>query len=260
MRIAVVTGGGRGIGRAITRRLARAGWRCLIAGLDREDLEKTSALLAPIGPPVITCECDISRDDGRRQLMGLAADMDGGLGLLVNCAGRSTRMSLFEQSEASWRDELATNVIAASLLSAWAIEAMKDYGGGAIINIGSVYGALGLNAMFYDPGQYPQETPTGPVRVPAYHASKGALVALSRDLAIVGGRWNVRVNTVSPGMIKDPERIVNNDKMQLIRNATPLNRLGKPDDVAAVVEFLASDDASFVTGAEWIVDGGWSVW
>lgn len=259
-RIAVVTGGGRGIGRAITLRLARAGWGCLIAGLDQEDLEKTRALVTPIGSPAVTCECDISSNDGRRHLTRLADNMDGQLGLLVNCAGRSTTMPLFGQSELTWQKELATNLVAASLLSSWAIERMKENGGGAVLNIGSVYGALGLNAKFYDSDQYPQEGPSGPVRVPAYHASKGGLAALTRDLAIVGGRWNVRVNTISPGMIKDPEREVNSDKMELIRKATPLKRLGNPNDVAAVVEFLASDEASFVNGAEWVVDGGWSAW
>ncbi|RBM17995.1 hypothetical protein DI005_20370 [Prauserella sp. PE36] len=86
------------------------------------------------------------------------------------------------------------------------------------------------------------------------------LAALTREFAVVAARWNVRVNTVAPGTIKTPEHDVSPELAQLLCDATPLRRLGTPDDVAAVVEFLASDDAAFVTGAEWVVDGGWSVW
>lgn len=256
--LAIVTGGGRGIGRAITLRLIKAGWVCVIAGLDRDDLEETAARANSSGGGVLTHECDLATTEGRQSLAHIAESTASQLRLLVNCAARSTGMPLFKQSAEVWRAELDTNLIAVSMLSSWAIEQMKS-SGGTVINIGSVYGSLGLNSTLYQ-GIYPQDGSDGPVRSPAYHASKGGLAALTRELAVVAGPWNVRVNTVSPGMIKTPEREVSSEREARFGESTPLRRLGQPDDVAAVVEFLASDAASFVTGAEWVVDGGWSIW
>lgn len=258
-RLAVITGGGRGIGRAITLRLANSGWQCLTVGLEREDLEKTALLVEEKGHTLLFDECDIATEGGRAVVAALAEGSGCELGLLVNCAARSTAMPLFEQSAETWCDELTTNVSAAALLSSWAIETMKPRRRGAIINIGSVYGSLGLNSWFYD-GIYPQDGPAGPTRSPAYHASKGALAALTRELAVVAGQWNIRVNTVSPGMIQTPEREVVPELLERFREGTPLQRLGQPEDIASVVRFLASEEASFVTGAEWVVDGGWSIW
>lgn len=258
-KLAVVTGGGRGIGRAITLRLVKSGWRCLIAGLDDEDLQGTAAAGGLAEGAIATHQCDLATGAGRESLTSRAGRMNEQLGLLVNCAARSTPMPLFQQSETTWRAELETNLIAASLLSSWAIGEMKDSGGGVVVNIGSVYGLLGLNSEYYE-GIYPQHGSNGPIRSPAYHASKGGLAALTRELAVVGGQWNVRVNTVSPGMIKTPERPLSPELVAGFCTGTPLRRLGEPDDVASVVEFLASDGASFVNGAEWVVDGGWSIW
>ncbi|WP_435156256.1 SDR family NAD(P)-dependent oxidoreductase [Amycolatopsis sacchari] len=256
-KMAVITGGGRGIGRAITERLVAHGWHCLIAGLDREDLEKTAG---GADGKVATLECDVSTEAGMNALTGMADRQDEELKLLVNCAARSTPMPLFEQDEQVWRAELATNVTAISMLTGWAISKMRHSGGGSIVNIGSVYGRLGLNSRFYNQDRFPQDEDEGPVRVIAYHASKGAVAALTRDLAIAAGKWNVRVNTVCPGMICIPERPIEPERKQQFREWTPLQRLGRPEDVAAAVEFLASEDSSFITGAELVVDGGWSIW
>lgn len=256
-KLAVVTGGGRGIGRAITTRLVKSGWQCLIAGLEREDLASTADDTS--GAAVLIHECDLATDEGRVSLIRAVEASPHRLGLLVNCAAQSTAMPLFKQSPETWRHELETNLVAVALLSSWAIEQMRDSRDGIVINIGSVYGSLGLNSRFYE-RTYPQDGADGPERCPAYHASKGGLAALTRELAVVGGQWNVRVNTVSPGMIKTAERNVAPDLIKRFNEATPLGRLGVPEDIAAVVSFLASSEASFVTGAEWVVDGGWSVW
>lgn len=258
-KVAVITGGARGIGRAITVRLSTAGWTCIAADLDHDALQRTASMM-DTSAAIYACTCDISTADGRAEIAYCTRQTHLPIGAIINCAATKTPMGLFEQSTESWQAELSTNVIAASLLSAWAIEQMIPNRGGCIVNIGSIYGHLGMNSRFYDSREAPQDLPYGPVRGPAYHASKGALAALTRDLAVTAGRWNIRVNTVSPGMIRIPERKINEQKADMIREATPLGRLGTPEDVAAVVEFLISDAASFVTGVDWIVDGGWSVW
>jgi NAD(P)-dependent dehydrogenase (short-subunit alcohol dehydrogenase family) len=137
---------------------------------------------------------------------------------------------------------------------------MRDRGWGRIINIGSVYGVLGLNPALYD--SFPDDPDAGPTRQPAYHSSKGALLNLTRDLAIAVAKWRVTVNTVSPGMIiTDQSRgLLSEDVKRRLCEMTPLGRFGEPAEIAYMVRFLASDEAAFITGEEIRVDGGWTIW
>lgn len=201
-KLAVVTGGGRETPRTITLRLVKSGWRCLNAGLDREDLEEKAAVDGVPGEAIITHECDIATDAGRQSLTRLSEGVNEPLGLLDNCAARSSPIPLFQQSEATWRAELETNLIPVSLLSSWAISEMGESGGSVVINIGSVYGSLDLNSKYYR-GICPQGGSDGPPRSPAYHASKGGLAALTREFAVLSGQWNIRVNTISSGVSKN---------------------------------------------------------
>lgn len=258
-KTAVITGGGRGIGRAITLRLLKSVQQCVIAGLDEVELRGTASLAEFGVSKLHTIQCDLSTPVGRASLQDYISGSALAVNVLVNCAAQSTGMPLFDQSEEVWRKQLDINLVAASILSAWAMKQMRSTGGGSIINIGSVYGLLGLNAKYYE-GVYPQNGESGPMRALAYHASKGGLAALTRELAVVGGAWNVRVNTISPGMIRTAERYIDEARRDQFKEATPLKRMGSPEDIAAVVDFLASDEASFVTGADWVVDGGWSIW
>jgi NAD(P)-dependent dehydrogenase (short-subunit alcohol dehydrogenase family) len=124
-----------------------------------------------------------------------------------------------------------------------------------------VYGSLGLNAALYA-GLFPDDEGAGPTRQPAYHASKGAVLNLTRDLAVAVARDGITVNTVSPGMFltEQSRGIVNDDVVRELSAMTPLGRFGEPREVAAAIGFLVSEQASFVTGAELRVDGGWTIW
>lgn len=137
-KLAVITGGGHGIGRAITLRLARSGWNCLIAGLDCEDLEDTARAVECEGRSLFFLKCDVSIDEVRRVLTQRAEEAAEPLGLVVNSAAHSTAMPLFDQSPDTWQAELDTNVTAVALLSSWAIERMRPLREGAGINIGAI--------------------------------------------------------------------------------------------------------------------------
>ncbi|MFD4191814.1 SDR family NAD(P)-dependent oxidoreductase [Amycolatopsis thermoflava] len=257
-RLTVVTGGGSGIGRAIALRFARDGGTCLIAGLEKSLLEETAEVDASCTRRFLVHEADLATDEGRESLWCAVSEAESQLATLVNCAGRSSRMNLFKPLAEAWRLDLETNLTAIGVLSAWALETMRRSGGGSIVNIGSVYGRLGMNDRFYRE-VCPVDAQEGPLRAPAYNASKGGLAALTRELAAVGGRWNVRVNTVSPGMIKTPRPDLDEARERRFAEETPLRRMGTPEDIAEVVAFLSSDRAAFVTGVDLPVDGGWSI-
>jgi NAD(P)-dependent dehydrogenase (short-subunit alcohol dehydrogenase family) len=137
---------------------------------------------------------------------------------------------------------------------------MADNGGGAIVNIGSVYGrVVAMNTAFYA-DRLAADTPSGPTRAVSYIASKGAVLSLSRELAVAGAPMGVRVNTVLPGMIDVGQPSVTERMRRALSDATPLGRFGTAEEVAAAVRFLVSSESSFVTGAELVVDGGWTAW
>lgn len=138
---------------------------------------------------------------------------------------------------------------------------MRDHGGGRIVNIGSVYGSLGLNNTYYG-ARLPWITDgnRGPVREVAYSASKGAVLQLTRELATALGPWNITVNTVTPGMIPVAAIPMAEDIRDRLSGMTPLGRVGLPSEIAPAVWFLAGPGASFITGAELKIDGGWSIW
>jgi NAD(P)-dependent dehydrogenase (short-subunit alcohol dehydrogenase family) len=134
---------------------------------------------------------------------------------------------------------------------------MRERGYGRIINIGSILGMLAPSPMVID---QPEDPDLGPWRSPPYFAAKGGLYSITRDLAAATGRWGITVNLVTPGMIERPERPRPPQIAREVAEHTPVGRLGTPDDVGPLVRFLASEDASFITGANVVVDGGWSIW
>jgi len=258
---AIITGGGTGIGRGIVEALAGAGVDCLVAGRRREPLDEAVAALAGSPGAVVAVVADVTEESGRAAIADACLQRHGSIDVLVNNAGATATAPLLDYEEADWERVFATNVAAAFFMAQNVLPAMRDARWGRIVNIGSVYGSLGLNNDYYE-GRLPWDTPgdAGPVREVAYSASKGALIQLTRELATAVGRWNITVNTVTPGMVPVDAIPMAPDIRRRLEAMTPMRRTGTPADVAAAVRYLASEDASFVTGTELRVDGGWAIW
>ena len=258
-RVAIVTGAGTGIGQAIALELAGAGIRTLVAGRREAALADTVSR-GPAANPIAAIAADITDAADRARIVASAHERFGRVDILVNNAGVSSIEPLFSASEAEWRRVMATNVDAAFFMAQAVLPGMRGRGFGRIVNIGSVYGVLGLNPGLYD--AFSEEGTAGPRRQPAYHTSKGAILNLTRDLAAAVGGWGVTVNTISPGMVitEQSEGLISDEVVRKLSDMTPVGRFGKPEEIAHAVAFLVSDRAGFITGEELRVDGGWTIW
>jgi NAD(P)-dependent dehydrogenase (short-subunit alcohol dehydrogenase family) len=258
-RVAIVTGAGTGIGQAIALDLADAGIRCVIVGRRREPLDDTVARSGGDGR-IVAVSGDITDAADRERVVEETSRRFGRIDILVNNAGVSSIAPLLAAGEADWRKVMATNVDAAFFMAQLVLPAMRARNWGRIINIGSVYGALALNALHYD--TFTDDPEFGPRRQPAYHTSKGAVLNLTRDLAAAVARWGVTVNTVSPGMVitEQSDGLLSDEVNRRLCAMTPVGRFGEPAEIAHAVTFLASERAGFITGEELKVDGGWSIW
>jgi NAD(P)-dependent dehydrogenase (short-subunit alcohol dehydrogenase family) len=248
-RVALVTGGGSGIGRAIACRLAREGSAVAVAGQRRERLEETVALVAAAGGVATAHVCDVARADAVRGMIDTVVRTHGRLDVLVNDAAKNRPSpappeTVAELAEDWWAATLDVNLTGAFLCCKHAMPHLVASGRGVIVNVASTSGLAGNTNQT------------------AYVASKHGLVGLTRAIALDYGARGVRANAVCPGFI-DTERsrgfsIAVRGRGWLERKLAdiPLGRLGAPDDVASVVAFLVSDEAAFITGAVIPIDGG----
>ena len=247
-RTVIVTGAGSGFGEAIASRFAREGARVLLADVNEENGRRVASAIAAEGGTARFVRTDVSRSAEVKAMIDLALSAFGGLDVLVNNAGFSHRMMpLWELPEEEYERVFATNVRGVYLGCKFAVPVMKERGG-VIVNTASI------GAVAPRPG------------VTAYNATKGAVVTLTRGLAIEVAPFKIRVNAVNPvaaetgfmkgavGVDKLPDEI----RRQLV-STIPLGRLTEPRDVAAAVLFLASSDAEFLTGVCLAVDGGRSI-
>jgi NAD(P)-dependent dehydrogenase (short-subunit alcohol dehydrogenase family) len=259
-RVAIVTGAGSGLGRAIAHVLGESSVACVLVGRRADALEATAAgAVFPAG--VLTVAADVTSADDRMRIVAATLERFRRIDILVNNAGVSGRSPLLAHDQASWRRVMETNVEAIFFLSQAVLPTMRDQGYGRIVNIGSVYGSLALNSGLYT-GMFASDDGDGPESQPAYHTSKGAVLNLTRDLAATVAPWGVTVNTVSPGMFltEQSKGIVSDEVIASLSKMTPVGRFGDPPEIGYAVKFLASEEAAFITGAELRVDGGWSIW
>ena len=242
---AIVTGAASGIGRATAVLLAREGAAVVATDLDEAGVGAVVAAIAAEGGRAAGVRCDVSVEADCRRLVEAVVSGFGGLDIVVNCAGIIRRTSVVDTTEEEWDRVMAVNVKAVFLLGKYAIPEMVRGGGGAVVNIGSGWGLKG-----------------GPLAA-SYCASKGAVVNLTRAMAIDHGPQGIRVNCVCPGDTDTP--LLRSEAQQLGEDVTaflassaerPIRRLGTPEDTARAVLFLASDAASWVTGTTLVVDGG----
>lgn len=244
-RVAVVTGGSRGLGLEMAEGLGQAGARVVVAARRVEWLTTAAARLSAAGIDALTHICDVTIPEQAKGLVQQALAHYGGLDILVNNAGVSWGAPFEEMPLEHWRRVLETNLTGAFLVTQAALPHMKARGYGKIINIASVLGLVAVPPEILDAA--------------GYTASKGALIALTRDLAVKSARFGIRVNAVAPGFF--PTRMSQNVLLRArpaIEAATPLGRLGQEGDLKGVVVFLASRASDYVTGQVIPVDGGLS--
>jgi NAD(P)-dependent dehydrogenase (short-subunit alcohol dehydrogenase family) len=239
-RVAIVTGGASGMGAATVRRLAAGGANVVI--VDRNgDMAQTVAIEVG-GTAIVGDVADSSFCDGA---IAAAMERHGGLDVLVNAAGVIVRASGEDTTDEQWAKIMGVNVSGTFFMCRAALRVMTTQGGGAIVNFGSIWGDLGSAG------------------VAAYCASKGAVHNLTRALALDHAADGIRVNAVCPGEVNTPmlqsERAeaVTTQLLMAIAATVPMGRLADPDEIARVVCFLASDDASYMTGALVSVDAGY---
>ena len=242
-RVALVTGGARGIGAATADALAVSGASVVVTDVLDEEGEQVAAALRDRGHAVRYEHLDVSNEADWARVVGQAQAEYGGLHVLVNNAGIGTLPDVETETRVDWDRLIAINQTGTWLGMKHAIPAMRASGGGAVINVSSIFGAVGGFG--------------GSI---AYHASKGAVRLMTKSAAVRYAAEGIRVNSIHPGFIDTPmvEQVKGTEVEQLIVANTPMGRLGRPEEIASVIAFLASDAASYMTGSEVYVDGGWT--
>jgi len=246
-KVCIVTGGGSGIGRATALLFAREGAQLAIADKRKDAAQAVSQDCARQGVTAIAIEMDVAKAADARRMVDETTEAFGRLDVLVNNAGYGIAGSVVDTEEQAWDDLMSVNVRGVFLCAKFAIPAMKANGGGVIVNTASVVAAVGIRNRA------------------AYCASKGAVAALTRAIAMDHVGDGIRCNAVAPGTIDTPyfsEILAKSPDAAAIRHGLEqrqlMGRLGTPEEIAAGILFLASEESRFATGSILTLDGGWT--
>jgi gluconate 5-dehydrogenase len=246
-KTAIVTGGGTGIGRQMAQGLAEAGANLVLCARKAERCEQAASELEQLGVRAIGLGCDVRDPEQVQNVVGRAVEELGGVDVLVNNAGTVWGASPEEMPLEGWQKVIDVNLTAVFLFSQAAGRVMIERGGGVIVNIASVAGLQG--------------GPPEIMNTIVYNASKGGVIAFTRDLACKWAQHGIRVNSIAPGWFpSDMSGYVLERHEERLKQHIPLGRFGGPHDLEGVVVFLASDASAYVTGHTLVVDGGESAW
>jgi NAD(P)-dependent dehydrogenase (short-subunit alcohol dehydrogenase family) len=240
-RVALISGAARGMGECEARLFAREGAKVVLGDVLEEQGQQVAREILQDGGAATFVRLDVTAEDDWRRAVEVTEQTYGKLDVLVNNAGIVRMAPLDETNLEAWNAVINVNQTGVFLGMKYAVPAMRRAGGGSIINISSIAGIVGLP------------------NIPAYQASKGAVRLLTKHAAIQYAKDKIRVNSVHPGRIETPMTAnLAPERREMVLRLTPLGRDGKPEEVAYGVLYLASDESSFVTGAELVIDGGYT--
>jgi len=241
-KVAIITGSRRGIGKAIALALAKAGANVVVSDINLDDCNKVVEEIKAINGNALAVKADVSNPEDVSQMINLTTEKFGKVDILVNNAGIYMQKSLTDVTEQDFDRTLDINLKGVFLCSKAVVPEMIKQGKGKIINIASIAGQVGF------------------ANSSAYCASKGAIINITRELALELAQYKINVNAIGPGVIEtDMTKDLLEDKATketLLANI-PLSRIGKPEDIANAALFLASDNSDYITGITLFVDGGW---
>jgi NAD(P)-dependent dehydrogenase (short-subunit alcohol dehydrogenase family) len=248
-KVALITGGGTGIGLAIAEEFARQGASVVVAGRRQEPLDAAVDAIRKAGGNAEAATGDVGRAADAARLVAATVSSFGRIDVLVNNAGQELVANTLDTTEEWWDRVMDTNLKSVYLLSREALPHMIGAGGGVIVNVGSQLGFVGAKNFI------------------AYTASKGAVINLTRSMALDHAGHGIRVNALCPGAVDTPllrrqfeDRDGPQGTLEDLAALHPMGRLGRPAEIAQAAVFLAADESSFMTGASLVVDGGYVAW
>ncbi len=244
-KVAIITGARRGMGKTHALALSKAGAKVVVADISKEDCEKVAEEIIKGKGEALAVKCDVTKKEEVDQMVRAAIEKWGRLDILVNNAGIAQFFPFLEMEEEDWSRTIDVNLKGYFLCAQAAAREMVKQKSGSIVNIASV--AMGQVGVGFQ-------------NLTHYCASKGGIVAMTEAMALELAPYNIRVNAVSPGIIETPmvDPLKNDSKtIESTLMRVPMKRFGKPEEVSNLVAFLASDDASYMTGSTVVIDGGW---